>query len=800
MEIQAAPDIGIRHHCRFDGCDKSFIRKEHLNRHERIHAGSHFVCEICSEKFHRSDSLRRHLLTRHSDVFKPTPSSKTKKACTACHKRKVKCDGSQPCSRCREKKDNCIYEQSETVAPSEDHPVGERSQPQNSSSLGATGNHDTNMLDAFSGGVQHEAATHIDAPGVNESFGMNIDDSFLAEAHRQQEQALQPATVSPNESSGSGISPPQNQQATSSPFDQFIFKTAGVVNWSALRIQKDRQSNGEMPSEQPPAMSGDADDNYLETVFKAYFGHFHHRWPIVHRPAYEDQKFSLVLISSMKMIGAWFLLDQRSHDNAFAMHEYLMLHIPSILAKKSSNDRFHDTLPVSLCQAALLNIVFALYCGIEKLVSRAVTLHNMLVGVLREVRFFEKETAYADEKPGMFLPLHVKMSGDRQRFAMYLYKLDNYLSLIRDRPPLLLPEELHFSLPSSLAHWDADGLGMWEKRLSAESVRDKRSMTELIRTNTDSLNPTGELQLIEDAQLCMCSLQFRIWMLAQVSRTSSSSDPANVYPRDSLQRRLDAFKGQLDRMALRPGDAAHHSQNPNSIFRFYYGYEDQSQPGWETIVTSRVKDLSFDALMLHHLLNLNLHADIRSLRQLARDQGITDVSGLSKDRQFLHAQRMRVAASWSKSASARRCLFSAVSVMTHQCLERSGTVHKRAIDPIAQVALATSALIIWAYCTFSAPRCQLCMPIINDSPSLSVELTNWCGPLVGDMGKDGWIIVGKGCPVDLEGIRLCRCNIGILVAKFQVHIQEGWELAQTIAPGVFANNNSPRRQGHIIPH
>ncbi|KAH7389268.1 hypothetical protein BKA64DRAFT_627836 [Cadophora sp. MPI-SDFR-AT-0126] len=83
---------------------------------------------------------------------------------------------------------------------------------------------------------------------------------------------------------------------------------------------------------------------------------------------------------------------------------------------------------------------------VEKLVSRAVILHTMLVGVLREVCFIEKETTYADKKPGIFLPLHLKMSGDRQRFATYLYRLDNYLSLIRGRQPLLLPEELHFSL------------------------------------------------------------------------------------------------------------------------------------------------------------------------------------------------------------------------------------------------------------------------------------------------------------------------------------------------------------------
>ncbi|PVH72179.1 hypothetical protein DL98DRAFT_433738 [Cadophora sp. DSE1049] len=166
----------------------------------------------------------------------------------------------------------------------------------------------------------------------------------------------------------------------------------------------------------------------------------------------------------------------------------------------------------------------------------------------------------------------------------------------------------------------------------------------------------------------------------------------------------------------------------------------------------------------------------------------------------MQRKRMRDAAGWSESASARKCLFSAVSVMIHQCLENAGTVHKRAIDPIAQVALATSALIIWVYCTFGGTKCQLCAPIMNDSPSPAVELTNWCGPLVGDMDKYGGVIVSKECPIDLEGIRLCRCNISILVAKYKVHIQEGWELAHTIAPGIFGSNSSPARRRPISNH
>jgi hypothetical protein len=58
----------------------------------------------------RSDSLHRHLV-RHGEEFKPTPSGRSKKACVACHKGKIKCDGNQPCSKCASKGSECVYEQ-----------------------------------------------------------------------------------------------------------------------------------------------------------------------------------------------------------------------------------------------------------------------------------------------------------------------------------------------------------------------------------------------------------------------------------------------------------------------------------------------------------------------------------------------------------------------------------------------------------------------------------------------------------------------------------------------------------------
>jgi hypothetical protein len=118
-----------------------------------------------------------------------------------------------------------------------------------------------------------------------------------------------------------------------------------LINLTSIRICKDPGlSTEEMPTDSqaeatthgmsPPTIPGGAEEGYLQL----YFAHFHHRWPLIHRPAHthNDGNHKLLFKFCMLMIGGWLSGTSESEEYALAMYDYLIPHISNVLVSKRS--------------------------------------------------------------------------------------------------------------------------------------------------------------------------------------------------------------------------------------------------------------------------------------------------------------------------------------------------------------------------------------------------------------------------------------------------------------------------------
>ncbi|RDL40952.1 uncharacterized protein BP5553_00931 [Venustampulla echinocandica] len=573
-----------------------------------------------------------------------------------------------------------------------------------------------------------------------------------------------------------------------------------LIDWSSLSIQKDNANDteslfpGTRSDLEVDSMTPRAADEQTEKYHAIYFTHFHHRWPVIHRPPYDRRPCDPVLKLSINMVGAWIDNSQESKSYALATHNYLISYISLTLwstqNKKSSSDGFQNGLPGAICVSAILNIVFALYCGEERLVFKAVILRTILVAVLREVGFFKVETIMADDRPGYFLPLHLSLQGERQRVAAYLFRIDNYLSIIRDQPTVLMLEELHFTVPVTLAGWDAESLLALESRMAMEPrFRSEKSMSSLIRNATShSSSSTDDLILVEDVQLCLSAMQGNIRHFWETSRAHNLDEAAEA-ARDSLKQRLDKLKSRLDQMSSQDTDSAKFGEEPQLPMRYYYGYEDHSKPGWQRIVSQRPKALISDTLMLFHLLNLHLYSDVRTLSRVAKDRATANPPALSEHHQRAQELRIDSARYWTTTAAARRTLSHAVHILLlHQSLTPIWDMRSGALDPISYVALSTSALLIWTFCNFNGPQNPGCpyplMPAYGCPTTSSMDILSLCCQPQSESQMEFWIDTGGRSFVEIDGVELCWRNVDVLVGRFKARIPDEWELAGIIAPGI----------------
>lgn len=295
-------------------------------------------------------------------------------------------------------------------------------------------------------------------------------------------------------------------------------------------------------------------------------------------------------------------------------------------------------------------------------------------------------------------------------------------------------------------------------------------------TTLDTLEPADGMLMIEDIHLGLCAMHSSIYARSP----NDSSAP--------VETRLKSWKRHLFRLPFKQTDLLDDSQEQHLSMRFYYGFEDHSTPGWQEIVFARPKSLFFGASMLYELLSVTLCADIRTIRQLARDASI-DYTAYGSPYEALRVQRESDTRAWTQTRNGRKALLHCATILVDY--NNLPALEHTLADPIVYVAISVAALVVWAYCTFGMHGCAGCSgcsgPVQSSSATDTAELTMWCAPQFRDTPQakiESWVENG-GLRITLANNQTCRCDIKTLLKEFRSCLPKDWNLSNSIAPGVF---------------
>lgn len=314
---------------------------------------------------------------------------------------------------------------------------------------------------------------------------------------------------------------------------------------------------------------------------------------------------------------------------------------------------------------------------------------------------------------------------------------------------------------------------MFFKRLPSEpSDRAGFKFSEVL---SNPQSPARPLLLIEDVQLGFCGLVPAIWNHTQICRRKTEVIPSATNSLASLLWRLEAWKSELDRISNQCEQNYAQDKIDELPFLAYFGEETKDPAEWKLASITHVRGLVSNALMLYHVQTILLCIDIRSIRLVAEYlENPSQTDPLPPPRIQKHQSRLYT---WVMTPESRKALIHAVAVlMTREAeLEQNNLGEPR--DPIAHLAIAMSALTLWAWMMFAEQACN-CVPGLNhinigvDIPDLQSTplLENW---------------VQSGGTLALRGIAFCRCIVGSWMARFASFLPRGqhwWELGYQIAP------------------
>jgi regulator of replication initiation timing len=256
----------------------------------------------------------------------------------------------------------------------------------------------------------------------------------------------------------------------------------------------------------------------------------------------------------------------------------------------------------------------------------------------------------------------------------------------------------------------------------------------------------NSLFFVEDIQMCMCVI---VPEIRNLHKEPVESVALSAFTK--LKIKLDGLKYRLDQMASQQPNVDSFGDEEQLPYRYYYGYEDPNQDGWQRSAIVRAKTLIFDALSFYHILCMHLYSDVSRMRQLAKDMR-NDNTALNEQHRKAQDSRRHFVSHWADTFKASAALHHASQILTlHQNLALDCEFEKRGLDAITFAGLRTAMLIVWAFCMFGHKPCFHC----DSHPDANNKIY-----------------------AEIDGLQVCLCNTDELVQKFRGFCPERWGLPE----------------------
>jgi hypothetical protein len=344
------PEKKRRISCDYPGCEKSFLRSEHLSRHQLNHYGRTLECDQCGKKFARSDLLHRHL-DRHrqqaqkihnQNGIRGTPSpTRSISSPYGGHHRTIRSLSADDIPR------SMVQDHSPGIMSQNHYVPNQQVQP-----ILPAPHHGPNgmgMQQCISPMSMVSSMTlHPDYPqpmyhDIHQSHSNSPVNGHMVVPPSPNPNVLDPSTRWDHLFQGGGIfetssifgidsefsqlTPPDlsiNDISVAAPPYQTLLSAAptptlGEFTVSGMAIEKIRAELPEYFRQQRFLSS----PNTLAILLEKAFFHLHSNFPIFHRPTMQIETFPPFLVLAIASLGALLSDDQESQIFGLTLHNYV---------------------------------------------------------------------------------------------------------------------------------------------------------------------------------------------------------------------------------------------------------------------------------------------------------------------------------------------------------------------------------------------------------------------------------------------------------------------------------------------